>query len=94
MQGHDGHECVIGNLWRHSYPRLITLSELKKAIAEDDEMIEFGKRDPNYHLMKDILPVGFTLKDYCDRRRRTGLHRFDFCPECGNKIDWKSFVEQ
>ena len=94
MQRNERHECIIGTLWRYGHLQLITLEELKKAIADDAEMITYAMHDPNYHLMKDLLPRGYTLKDYCDRRRRTGLHHFEFCPECGNKIDWKSFIEQ
>lgn len=32
----------------------------------------------------------WTLKDYADGRKSTNLRRFTYCPECGEKIDWKS----
>ena len=31
----------------------------------------------------------YTLKDYCDKRKSTNLTRFEYCPYCGSKIDWK-----
>ena len=30
----------------------------------------------------------YTLKDYSDRRKSTNITRFDYCPYCGEKIDW------
>ena len=31
----------------------------------------------------------YNLKDYYDRRKATNLTRFNFCPMCGKKINWK-----
>lgn len=84
------HECIIGNMWRSDHSQLVTLSDLKRMIASDNEMIEWAKHSPSYYLMKDMLPVGYTLADYGDLRRRHGLQHFKHCPECGTKIDWKA----
>lgn len=32
----------------------------------------------------------YTMSDYCDRRKSTDLTRFNYCPMCGKKIDWKA----
>ena len=32
----------------------------------------------------------FSLNDYCDKRKSTDLTRFNYCPICGKKIDWKA----
>ena len=31
----------------------------------------------------------YPLSDYTDRRKSTNITQFDFCPFCGEKIDWK-----
>ncbi len=36
----------------------------------------------------------YTLKDYADRRKSTNLRRFEFCPICGKKIDWKKIKKE
>ena len=32
----------------------------------------------------------YSLSDYCDKRKSTDLTRFNYCPLCGKKIDWKA----
>lgn len=31
----------------------------------------------------------YKLEDYYDRRKSTNLLRFNYCPTCGAKINWK-----
>lgn len=87
------HECIIGSLWQRGLPSLVTLSQLNKRIADDFELIEWGKNSPEYHMIKDMLPRGYTLRDYGDLRRNVGLRHFRFCPECGAAIDWRCIRE-
>ena len=82
------HDCVIGILNRNFNSIAITLPALMKAVEADNELIEWAKNDPNYLLMLDMLPPGYTMKDYADLRKNTGLQHFRFCPECGACIDW------
>ena len=37
-----------------------------------------------------LVWLEWMLKDYADGRKSTNLRRFKFCPECGEKIDWKA----
>ena len=32
----------------------------------------------------------YTFRDYGDKRKSTDLIRFEYCPGCGKKIDWKA----
>lgn len=32
----------------------------------------------------------YTMKDYIDRRKSTNITRFNYCPFCGEKINWKT----
>ena len=36
----------------------------------------------------------YTLADFCDKRKRTPLHHFNYCPMCGKEIDWKALREE
>ena len=42
----------------------------------------------------DFQWCSYTLKDYADRRKSTNLTRFEFCPYCGKKIDWKKIKSE
>ena len=80
------HECVIGLLRVADDSELTTVSGLHEHIAYrisyNDEIRRFGiVADWMYH-------KEWTIKDYADKRKNTNLTRFDFCPECGKRIDW------
>jgi hypothetical protein len=79
------HECVIGLIHYCEGSMLITLPKLKEYIQT--EIIEFNAlcRIEGYI---DILHRLWTLRDYADWRKSTNLTRFNYCPECGQKIDW------
>lgn len=36
----------------------------------------------------------YTINDYADRRKSTNLTRFNYCPYCGEKINWKCIKEE
>ena len=31
----------------------------------------------------------YTMKDYADKRKSTNITNFDYCPFCGESINWK-----
>ena len=68
---------------------MATLDGLKIHIKENLELKQAFETDPLYvgynHGIK-----WWTLADYCDKRKNTDLTRFEYCPMCGRKIDWKS----
>lgn len=82
------HQCVIGLLYNYDSTRLLTLEELVALVRERKEMDEFAAKDPVYSRMPKLST--YTLRDYCDLRKSTDLRRFKYCPECGDKIDWKA----
>lgn len=47
--------------------------------------------------LKDLIEASkesiYTLEDYVDRRKSTNITRFEYCPYCGEKINWKSIKE-
>ena len=77
------HECIIGEWFDYEHTELITFEELvsKVKINNDSSLMLF-----NCHLR---LAQPFKLSDYFDRRKSTNLNHFNYCPYCGEKIDWK-----
>ena len=79
------HKCVIG-LFHCGCSRLVTVDELKENIADritqNAYMRYLGiKSEGMYNKI-------WSLKEYADKRRSTNLTHFDFCPECGKRVDW------
>ena len=49
--------------------------------------------DLKRHINYPFRNTAWSLKDYCDKRKNTDLTRFDYCPYCGKKIEWKKIKE-
>ena len=83
------HECSVGIINDYDNIRMVTLNGLKRHIQDMSEVIEALKKNGlfNEHLYGART---WTLVDYCDRRKSTDLTRFEYCPMCGEKIDWKA----
>lgn len=86
------HTHIIGVMWHAEYGDLVTfedvVEEVKDTLLLKSYFIEeFGK-----------APEGFqkavSLEKYMDRRVSTNLTRFEYCPFCGEKIDWKRLKEK
>lgn len=75
-------DCVhiIGEWLEYEDTRIVTLEELKDAI--DD-----------YNKYRWSHEKKCTLQDYANKRENTNFTRFEFCPMCGEKIDWKKIRE-
>ena len=84
----NNHECIIGLIYHTDYSELCTLSILRKVIDETKELNEISRKYGYGSWNKE-----YTMQDYGDRRKSTNLTRFDFCPYCGKKIDWKEIRE-
>ena len=82
------HECVIGLMHDYEDINLVTVSELKEHIERQAELREY------YRAVGLHEPKVWTLMDYTDKRKTTNLIHFDFCPECGKKIDWKAIRKE
>lgn len=82
-------ECIIG--LRHDYDNteLVNLGELKEHIKTQKQFKENHKDSELWRAITDDFRDVYSLEDYCDRRKNTDLTRFEFCPFCGQKIDWK-----
>ena len=89
----SGHECIIGLLHDDHYDELVTIKDLFEEIKIQstvyNDLCDMYKK---YFNKKPKAP--YTLKDYCDRRKSTNLTRFEYCPYCGKKIDWKKIKNE
>lgn len=83
------HECIIGVYYDYEDTDIVTLSELQEKIKFCISMDEYCKSNgwPTHRAV-------YTLNDYCDGRKSTNLTRFEHCPHCGKKIDWKKIKSE
>ena len=72
-------EHIIGIVYHYDATGLVTLDELK-------EYIEANRYAYDQFWTQNY----YTLSDYCDKRKSTDMTRFNYCPKCGEKIDWKA----
>ena len=72
-------DCCIGVVNDYGNTRLVTLEELKTHIKHQEWL---RKPYANWNT--------YQIVDYCDKRKNTDLTRFNYCPLCGKKIDWKA----
>ena len=81
-------ECFIG-LW-HNYEssELVSYDGIVRRLADEQEMYEFAQTDPLYKQIHKPWP--YSLNDYLDKRKSVNITRFNFCPVCGEKIDWEA----
>ena len=84
----DDHECIIGLLHYIDYSDLVTMYELEQHIQENIEQNEQLDRIPFLRNYPYLYNKWLSTRDYTDKRKKTNLKRFDYCPVCGKKINW------
>ena len=84
-------DCFIGMLNDYDNTGLITINELKEHIKETEDFVDMVKANGYNDLAHR---KAYSLSDYCDKRKATDLTRFDYCPKCGEKIDWKGIKNE
>lgn len=80
----EGHECYIGVLFDIDKTVLATLTDVEKINEAKKRFNELAESEG-----RPERRVIWTPKDYSDKRKSTDLKRFEFCPMCGQKINWK-----
>lgn len=87
------HECIIGLYYETEGDSLVALSDLKRKVSDNEDLKKIAWLDPVYaqiyHRMRH-----YKLSDYCDRRKSVNMCRFEYCPFCGKKIDWKGMKKE
>ena len=81
------HECIIGLYYYWDGDSLITLNGLKYNMKRDEEIKKIAEADPVYASI--YLRKTYDFADYFDKRKSVNMKRFEYCPTCGKKINWK-----
>lgn len=89
-------ECIIGILNYCEGYDLATVDEVKKHIEDHHRFNEYldEKYGNDNAWLKHIRKTEWTWKQYCDRRVNTDLTRFNHCPFCGERIDWRKLKNE
>ena len=89
------HECYVGLLHKdYFHSELTTLDELKEHIEDNKRLNEYKSEFYSLYNKKPRFNNVYTLKDYADKRKSTNLTRFEFCPYCGKRINWKKIKNE
>lgn len=86
-------ECCIGLIYDYDDTTLVTERELISKLASYNEHIDYALSEYGEDFMK-IIGDKVELRKYFDKRYNTDLNRFEFCPYCGKKIDWKELKKK
>lgn len=91
------HDCIIGEYISYD-SHLVTVADLYREIAGTkafNESLEVDAKayeaDGRAYLADELRKYKRTeygINNFCDRRRKAPLHRFEYCPICGKKIKW------
>lgn len=83
--------CKIGVLTIYGETRIVNkydLMRFNQLKEEENERIDSNKWLTEKAKAR-IRPRIYSLKEYADKDIETDLIRFDYCPYCGEKIDWE-----
>lgn len=93
------HECIIGKYISYDN-RLVTLRlllgeiqrvrEFNESLEAECRMYEQGGNAGLADEIRKHKRTEYGMDSFCDRRRKSPLYHFDYCPICGKKIDWKA----
>lgn len=89
----EEHECIIGEWLDYESAELITFTELKEKVKQNNNTFEYGLNTYGEHFMNGLMKE-LRLKDYFDNRKNLNLNKFNYCPYCGEKINWKKYKEE
>lgn len=78
---------IIGIRYDYDNTDLIDVESLVKSVKEEHDMYSYCVENKLYHLDFKHNPP-HKIDDYFDRRNSL-FHRFNFCPYCGEKLNWK-----
>ena len=87
----NNHECIIGIWYDYGDTQTVTVNELKQKVSNNFAFCGhcISEELQLYNTMHSI-----SLSDYFDFRKSTNLSRFDYCPVCGKKLDWKQMKKE
>lgn len=77
------HSCYIGEWLDYERTEMVTFEELQEKVKSNNETFRYGIETLGFPIGKIYL-----LSEYFDKRKNTNFNHFNFCPYCGEKIEW------
>lgn len=87
------HNCYIGEWLNFENAELVTYNDLKEKIKVNNETYEYGLSKYGKCFVNGLMKK-IELKDYFDKRKNINFNRFNYCPYCGKKINWKELKKR
>ena len=84
----EEHKCIIGQWLDYEDTSLITFKDLNEKVKEHNETYIYGLETYGKAFVNGLIKK-IVILDYFDGRKNTNLIKFNYCPYCGEKIDWK-----
>ena len=81
-------KCIIGQWLDYEDTTLITFEDLKEKIQEYNETYKYALNNYGQDFVNGFIKKK-NIKDYFDGRKNTNINKFNYCPVCGEKINWK-----
>lgn len=79
------HNHIIGLFYDCEETDIVTLEQLKEKVEEIKETNDYIRK---YNLCERVYTYE-NLEDFLDSRKVTSFKRFNYCPECGEKINYR-----
>lgn len=89
----ENNGCIIGLVYHVDDRELVTLDRLIEHIQHQKDYNRWIDEDKHLKTM-GLKTKEYSLKDYADRRKATDFRRFEYCPDCGKKIDWTAIKKR
>ena len=87
------HNCYIGEWLDYENTELVTYDDSKEKVKNNNETFEYGLITYGENFVNGLMKQ-LKIKNYFDKRKNTNFNRFNYCPYCGKKIDWKELKER
>lgn len=93
MKTNDNHKCLIGLWYYYDGSEMKTLGEIVEIINQRNQIMSCC--DEYVEIYKELGLKEYHMEDLFDlRKNRLPITRFQYCPECGKKIDWKGMKNE
>ena len=84
------HNHFIGLFYDWENTDIVTLKQLKEKVE--------GIKKTNDFLRKNNISEGIykyeNFEDFLDKRKSTSFKRFEYCPICGEKINYRKILKE
>lgn len=88
-------DCTIGLLHKsQDWFDFSTEDDLKEHIKNRERFVSCMREKYRESFDERFWGKNWSWEEYCDKRVSTDLTRFNFCPWCGKKVDWRKMKHE